>query len=175
MFAGEFAEFRWVLLWDVGVTLLLDEDGVGDGNGEAGLGWEGATVLDELADGIWTVVPPPWGLLTAPIWFSCLEFIEFWWRSPLMVTADVVDGDWALTELFALAMPLLTAASCAPAARAEPWSLWFKFWGRGCCCSGWCACCGKPGDADVLLGKLTRLSEQTNKRDLIVFNYIWNS
>ena len=32
--------------------LLLDEDGVGDGKGEDGFGWEGGTELDELADGI---------------------------------------------------------------------------------------------------------------------------
>jgi len=37
-----------------------------------------------------------------------------------MVTADVVEDKGAFMELVALAMPLLTAASCALVARTEP-------------------------------------------------------
>lgn len=147
----------------------MDEDGVGEGNGEDGLGvWEGGTALDELADGIWTVFPPPWGLLTVPVWFSCRELIELWWRSPLMVTADVAEGEGAFTELFTLAMPLLAAASCTLVAWTEPWPLWFELRRLDCCCSGCCACCcWSPDVAGVLLGKLIRLSEQTHTRYII--------
>lgn len=42
------------LMWDGGGPLAADAEGVGEGKGEGGFGWEGGKLLEELAEGIWT-------------------------------------------------------------------------------------------------------------------------
>lgn len=41
-----------MVLCEAGVVLLFDVDGVGEGNGDEGLGWDGGSELEEPADGI---------------------------------------------------------------------------------------------------------------------------